>query len=188
MKAITVFQPHALLLVMGIKPIENRSWVTNYRGRLAIHAGLNGSGRSKARCDDGWIERYRSWGLAIPADPADYDYGAVIGSVCLYDCKTKWQVLCPDRVALNRAARRRVGDNPWATGPKCWMVRDAQRCRPMAVRGDRGMFEIPDVIMAERELVFCEDRPASCATDRDPVDPDPDVHREHRDHGAARVV
>jgi ASCH domain len=27
------------LIIMGIKDVENRSWSTRYRGRLAIHAG-----------------------------------------------------------------------------------------------------------------------------------------------------
>jgi hypothetical protein len=39
MKALTIRQPWATLIVMGIKNIENRSWKTNYRGELLIHAG-----------------------------------------------------------------------------------------------------------------------------------------------------
>lgn len=39
MKVITVRQPWADLLAMGIKKVEFRSWRTHYRGRLAIHAG-----------------------------------------------------------------------------------------------------------------------------------------------------
>lgn len=39
MKAITVLQPWATLLVTGKKHIETRSWKTNYRGEILIHAG-----------------------------------------------------------------------------------------------------------------------------------------------------
>jgi hypothetical protein len=39
MKALSVRQPWAWLLVAGIKPIENRTWFINYRGPLLIHAG-----------------------------------------------------------------------------------------------------------------------------------------------------
>ena len=39
MKAITIKQPYASLIVEGIKDIENRTWKTNYRGRILIHAG-----------------------------------------------------------------------------------------------------------------------------------------------------
>lgn len=38
MKAITLWQPWASLIVTGAKKIETRSWPTNYRGPLAIHA------------------------------------------------------------------------------------------------------------------------------------------------------
>jgi len=39
MKAITLHQPWATLVAIGAKRIETRSWSTNYRGPLAIHAG-----------------------------------------------------------------------------------------------------------------------------------------------------
>ena len=39
MKAITVLQPWAWLLVSGKKRCETRSWKTNYRGEILIHAG-----------------------------------------------------------------------------------------------------------------------------------------------------
>lgn len=37
MKALTLFQPWAVLVGIGAKRIETRSWGTKYRGRLAIH-------------------------------------------------------------------------------------------------------------------------------------------------------
>jgi activating signal cointegrator 1 len=38
MKAISILQPWASLIVLGHKRIETRSWNTKYRGRLLIHA------------------------------------------------------------------------------------------------------------------------------------------------------
>lgn len=40
MKAITLWQPWASLIVTGAKKIETRGWATKYRGPLAIHAAL----------------------------------------------------------------------------------------------------------------------------------------------------
>jgi len=37
-KAITLWQPWATLMALGLKRFETRSWATNYRGLLAIHA------------------------------------------------------------------------------------------------------------------------------------------------------
>lgn len=39
MKAISIKQPWASLIIEGIKDIENRNWFTYYRGLLHIHAG-----------------------------------------------------------------------------------------------------------------------------------------------------
>jgi len=38
MKCISLWQPWASLLVLGIKQFETRGWDTHYRGELAIHA------------------------------------------------------------------------------------------------------------------------------------------------------
>lgn len=38
MRALSVKQPWADLIVSGLKDIENRTWKTNFRGRIYIHA------------------------------------------------------------------------------------------------------------------------------------------------------
>lgn len=40
-KVLSIKQPWAWLIVNGYKNIENRTWNTNYRGTLYIHAGKN---------------------------------------------------------------------------------------------------------------------------------------------------
>lgn len=40
MKALTLWQPWASLLAIGAKKYETRSWKTEYRGPIAIHASL----------------------------------------------------------------------------------------------------------------------------------------------------
>ncbi|MDE6292263.1 MAG: ASCH domain-containing protein [Bacilli bacterium] len=40
MKVISLTEPFATLISTGIKTIETRSWKTNYRGKLYIHASL----------------------------------------------------------------------------------------------------------------------------------------------------
>lgn len=41
MKALSIKQPWATMILCGPKHVENRTWETNYRGRLLIHAGKN---------------------------------------------------------------------------------------------------------------------------------------------------
>ena len=38
MKVLTLHQPYASLIALGLKTIETRSWSTKYRGPLAVHA------------------------------------------------------------------------------------------------------------------------------------------------------
>ena len=38
MKALTLTQPWASLVILGVKRVETRSWRTSYEGPLAIHA------------------------------------------------------------------------------------------------------------------------------------------------------
>ncbi len=70
MKAITLYQPWASLIMDGRKTIETRSWKTNYRGLLAIHAGRI--------CD---TEACQEAGY----DPDTIPRRAVLGVVELYD-------------------------------------------------------------------------------------------------------
>ncbi len=41
MKALTIKQPWAALIAAGYKTMEVRSWKTDYRGPIAIHAGMS---------------------------------------------------------------------------------------------------------------------------------------------------
>ena len=41
MKALSVRQPWAWLIVKGYKDIENRDWPTKKRGRIWIHTGVH---------------------------------------------------------------------------------------------------------------------------------------------------
>lgn len=77
-KAITIRQPYAWLIVNGIKDIENRTWETKYRGPVYIHAGLK---RPTKQLMDALEAKH---GITIPDD--ELDFGAIIGSVELVDC------------------------------------------------------------------------------------------------------
>jgi hypothetical protein len=75
---LSVRQPFAWLIVHGFKPYENRSWNTNFRGRLWIHA----STRRPAISDDE-VREELSMTYGLPPDlAAAYRpvYGAIIGA------------------------------------------------------------------------------------------------------------
>jgi len=41
MRALSITQPWATLIIRGVKEVETRSWTTDIRGRIAIHASKN---------------------------------------------------------------------------------------------------------------------------------------------------
>lgn len=93
MKALTVKQPWAALIISGVKNVENRSWATAHRGELAIHSSLKPApeeewGRAEHLCrqqappwgpDQGMITAF----FAIVRDPRQN--GVVLGTVELVD-------------------------------------------------------------------------------------------------------
>lgn len=71
MKVLTLKQPWATLVAEGIKEYEFRSWKTNYRGKLLIHAG--------AGIDKKDMERFSNLNL-------DFPLKKIIAEVELVDC------------------------------------------------------------------------------------------------------
>lgn len=58
MKVITLKQPWASLVANGYKIYEFRSWKTNYRGEILIHAGCG--------VDKEWLEKVKDYGISFP--------------------------------------------------------------------------------------------------------------------------
>lgn len=71
MKVLTIREPWASLIINGYKEYEFRSWKTNYRGKILIHAGL--------KLETGIIERFKEYNL-------EYQKGVIIGEADLVDC------------------------------------------------------------------------------------------------------
>jgi len=76
MKAISIMQPWAWLIVAGHKDVENRTWWTSFRGPVLIHAGKRHDG---PRSEWDWPE--------IPP-PAAFEYGGIVGEAEIVGCVT----------------------------------------------------------------------------------------------------
>ena len=126
MKALSVRQPWAELILQGRKTIELRTWQTGYRGPLAIHASQTVSEESCA---------------AHGLDPAALPRGAVIGTVVVADVialdAQSWEAL--------RGAHLSLQDFP---GPIFgWRLENPQRLpRPIPMTGRMSLFNVPDEV------------------------------------------
>ncbi len=120
-RCVTI-KPHwAWLIIHGPKRIENRSWPTNHRGRLLIHA----SKRLPS------VKQYAALRAEYPELPerSELVCGAVIGSVNVVDC-----------VPLARVRKDR-----FAIGPKCWKLSDPKPlARPVSMRGKLMLYYVSD--------------------------------------------
>jgi hypothetical protein len=114
MKALTIHQPWASLIVAGIKDVENRTWSTRYRGQLAIHAGL--AVDRAALAEHGHLLPRAAAGARLPS-------GAVIGTVKLVDVVSDYE-------------------SPWAeTGNWHWILTHPKRFRqPIPAVGRQGFW------------------------------------------------
>lgn len=76
MKVLSLKEPFATLIKNGIKTIETRSWKTNYRGKLYIHASSTKMPK----------EYKNNKELMALVNEEDLNYGTIICSCELVDC------------------------------------------------------------------------------------------------------
>lgn len=125
LRALTVCQPWAWAILEPFTRYENRTWGTNYRGPLLIHAG-----RSTA-----WLEHGRREieGVGIPV-PGRFVMDAIVGQAELTAIVEPQDLPEPDL---------------FATGPRCWRLdRPRKLVEPIPYRGGQGIFGVPERALA----------------------------------------
>jgi hypothetical protein len=85
-KVLSIRQPWAWLIAVGLKDVENRDWPTKFRGQFLVHAAKRVPSESELR----QIELTQ--GVVI--DRAALRFGGIVGCTRLVDCVTfhrsKW--------------------------------------------------------------------------------------------------
>lgn len=71
MKALTIKEPWASLIIDGYKKYEFRSWKTKYRGKILVHAGLS--------VEKDMLKRFKDYKI-------DVKPGYILGEVTITDC------------------------------------------------------------------------------------------------------
>lgn len=120
MKALSIQQPWAWLIVNGYKDIENRDWPTRYRGPVLIHAGKKIDTLALT-----WLKQHEARilppGIAVPLN---LDTGGVVGRATIADCVT-------------------ASPSKWFEGKYGFVLADAARLPLQPLRGQLGLFEVP---------------------------------------------
>ena len=121
MKVISIKEPFATLIKNGTKKIETRSWKTNYRGELFIHA--SGKKLSKEILKNNFV-------LELIKD-MDMNYGNIICRCKLVDC------IYMDEQFLD-SIRNDVNEynlGEYKLGRYAWIIDDVQPIHPILVKG-----------------------------------------------------
>lgn len=121
MKALSIRQPWAWLIIYGGKDIENRSWHTKHRGRFLVHAA---KGMTMAEYDNA-LAYCQERNLPMPPSPyfGNLHRGGIIGSVELVDSVD-------------------TSDSPWYMGQKGFVLRDPKPLTFTPLKGRLQFFEV----------------------------------------------
>lgn len=127
MKALSIRQPWAWLIVNGHKPVENRTWESLYRGPILIHAG-----QAMTRAD------YEACWFFIAGDmrithvtnllpqPEDLPRGGIVGRADLTGCV-------------------REHASPWFCGPFGFELANVRPLPFAPLKGALGLFNTEEV-------------------------------------------
>ena len=122
MRALSIRQPWAWLIVQGYKDIENRTWSTPFRGRIYVHAGR------RMVADDYPEQRayIQETGIVVPAD---LPLGAIVGEVTISGCVDS-------------------SGSPWFCGPYGFTLEEPVAYEaPIPYRGQLGFFPVDDSLI-----------------------------------------
>ena len=133
MRALSLWEPWATLIRMGVKRVETRSWSTLYRGPLLICAAKGGLPKHELRtvlhdcmCD----------GVLLHEEDLHFGKAVAVGN--LVDC-----------VSTNNVQYWRARRDQWPWGDFSpdrygWVLDPIQAIGPIPIRGKQGLFEVED--------------------------------------------
>jgi hypothetical protein len=131
MKCISLIQPWATLVILGVKGQETRTWGTLYRGELAIHAAKKFPEVARRLCQE---EPFRSiLRRSGFMSGCDLPRGAILGTVQLADCRA---ITDQDQLSLDHLAYIDRSRGRWV-----WRFNNPKPLtRPLLSRGQMGIY------------------------------------------------
>lgn len=125
MKVLTIKQPYASLIKEGLKKYEFRSWKTNYRGEIYIHAG---QGEDKKE-----LERLKNLKL-------DYPHGEIIAKARIVDCILVDEKLKKELIKENKEIYKHTIESS-NTKIYAFKLSDIEKIKPIKTKGKLSFWE-----------------------------------------------
>lgn len=130
MKAISLWQPWASAVMIGLKKFETRHWKTAYRGPIAIHAAKRWQDDQKLRFRSANMNIALLFGKVIAIATLDEIYDLDLLGLFVTDLERSWGNYKPGRYG--------------------WALNNVQPLsRPFDFRGGQGIFNVPDELIRQ---------------------------------------
>ena len=127
MKVISIIEPWATLIKEGKKCIETRSWKTNYRGEIYIHASAKKISKTSPEIQN----------LLKLMPNADMNYGSIICKANLVDCR----YMDNEFIESIKANQQEYICGIYSVGRYAWILQDVRVLDdPIQVKGHLGIW------------------------------------------------
>lgn len=125
LRALSVRQPWAWGICAGIKRTENRTWTTERRGTIAIHASTSAQ-----------VVNHLQKATGIPAmQRTSFTFGAIIGLADIVDVASYG---------------RQHEEDPFAEGPYCWTMANGRFLKePIPLPGKLNLFKLTATVQQQ---------------------------------------
>lgn len=130
MKVLTLKEPFATLIKNKVKYIETRSWKTNYRGEIYIHAGLSKISK----------EVKERPGLSNLYNESDLNYGYIICKCNLVDCVYMTEEF------IKKTKEENINNfiaGHYEVGRYAWILDNIEVIKPIEAKGQLGIWNYP---------------------------------------------
>ena len=134
MKVLTIKEPWATLIIDGYKKYEFRSWKTNYRGKILIHAGMSE--------EKDMLKKFKDYNL-------NCSKGMIIGEALLTDCilvtkEFEEELLKIDKTVYGRESHEMT---------YAWKLENVIKYdKPIPIKGQLGLWNYEKETMYEMRL------------------------------------
>jgi hypothetical protein len=127
MRALTLLQPWASLVAVGMKKWETRRWGTAYRGPLAIHSSKTFKRADRNLCHmDIFKQALQAGGIIVPGYPILYLAGLLPRGCIVAICELTDCVLMDEAAGSHMSALEQAfGD--WTPGRFAWHLERIER-------------------------------------------------------------
>jgi hypothetical protein len=143
MKAVTLIQPVATLVVLGACRLEVRAWRTSHRGRVAVYASRAFPREARELCSREPVRSALRAGLGHD-DWRLLPLGALLGTVELIQCARAADIEPRPLGAGPDTEEFRPGE--WA-----WVLDNPEPLpEPIPYRGRLGIFDVPDELFQQQ--------------------------------------